>query len=164
MNILLIVVGVVLLYNVVDCYKKGMVRSIISFISLIILCVVVALIGKGVRSYFEGEFLNVAIMVLLLCVVGLVHHLLGVLFFPVKLISKLPIVKSVDKMLGIVVGILQTILVLWTVYIFATMLNMGMIGEQILQYKEDNPILLWLYKNNYLAYWVQWLDAQIHIL
>lgn len=163
MNILLIVAGILLLCNIVDCYKKGMVRSIISFISLIVLCVVVALVGSGVQSYFDGEILNVVIMVLLLCVVGIAHHLLGVLFFPAKVITKLPIVKSLDKILGIVVGVLETVLILWTVYTFIMILNLGMIGQLLLEYTQESPILLWFYENNYLAYWVQQLGAQIHI-
>ena len=164
MNLLLIVVGIVLLCNIVDGYKKGMVRSVISFVSLIVLCIVVALIGNGLQSYFDGEILNVVIMVFLLCIVGIVNHFLGVLFFPAKLITKLPIVKSLDKILGIAVGILETILILWTIYTLIMILNMGMIGQQLLDYTQTSPILLWFYENNYLAYWVQQLGAQFHIL
>lgn len=163
MNILLIIVGIILLYNIVDCYKKGMVKSIISFVSLIVLCIVVALIGNGLRSYMDGEILNVVIMVLLLGILGIVHHLLGVVFFPAKLIAKLPIVKSLDKMLGIVVGILETVLILWTIYTFIMMMDMGMIGRQLLEYTKNSPILLWFYQNNYLAHWVQKLGIQIPI-
>lgn len=164
MNILLIIVGIILLCNIVDCYKKGMVKSIISFVSLIVLCIVVALIGNGLQSYMDGEILNVVIMVLLLCILGIVHHLLGVVFVPAKLIAKLPIVKSLDKILGIVVGILETVLILWTIYTFIMMMDMGMIGQQLLEYTQNSPILLWFYENNYLAYWVQKLGAQIPIL
>lgn len=164
MNILLIIVGIVLLCNIVDCYKKGMIKSIISFVSLIVLCIVVALIGNGLQSYLDGEIINVVIMVLLLCILGIVHHLLGVLFVPAKLIAKLPIVKFLDKILGIVVGILETVLILWTIYTFIMILDMGMIGQQLLEYTQNSPILLWFYQNNYLAYWVEQLGAQFHIL
>ncbi len=164
MNILLIIVGIVLLCNIVDCYKKGMIRSIISFISLIVLCIVVALISNGLRSYFDGDILNVVIMVLLLCILGIAHHLLGVLFFPAKLITKLPIVKSLDKLLGIVVGILETVLILWTIYAFIMILDTGMIGQQLLEYTQNSPVLLWFYQNNYLAYCVERLGAQFHVL
>lgn len=164
MNILLIIVGIVLLCNIVDCYKKGMVKSVISFVSLIVLCIVVALSGNGLQSYLDGEMLNVIIMVLLLAVLGIVHHLLGALFVPAKLIVKLPIVKSLDKVLGIVVGILETVLILWTIYTFIMILDMGMIGQQLLEYTQNNPILLWFYQNNYLAYCVEQLGAQFNIL
>ena len=52
LNLLLIITAVILLCMVVDGYKKGMVRSLISLISLLITCVVLflkmfpVLIGK----------------------------------------------------------------------------------------------------------------------
>lgn len=164
MNILLIIAAVLLLFNVVDGYKKGMVKSIISFVSLIILCIVVALIGNGLQSYFDGQVLNVVIVVLLLCVLGIAHHLLGIVFFSAKLISKLPIVHSVDKVLGVVVGILETVLIVWTIYTFTMMLDMGMIGTQIVEYTRENNVLTWFYEHNYLAYWVQKIGAQCNVL
>ena len=127
MNILLIIVGIVLLCNIVDCYKKGMVRAIISFVSLIVLCIVVALIGNGLQSYLKGETITVIIMLLLLGLVIIAHSLLGVLFAPAKLVTKLPIVKSLDKVLGIVIGVLETVIILWTIYTFTMILDMGMI-------------------------------------
>ena len=46
---------------VVDGYKKGMVRSLISLISLLITCVVLFLLGNALSSYFDGRFFNVII-------------------------------------------------------------------------------------------------------
>ncbi len=164
MNILLIIAGIVLLCNIVNGYKKGMVKSIISFVSLIVLCIVVALIGNGVKSYFDEDFSNLIIMILLLCILGIAQHLLGVVFFSAKLIAKLPIVHSVDKLLGVVVGILETVLIIWTIYTFIMMLDMGMIGQQLLEYTRESGILTWFYEHNYLAHWVQQLGVQFNIL
>lgn len=159
MNLLFVIVLIVMFFNIVSGYKKGMVREIISLISLIVMCVVVALIGNGLNSYFDGEIANVIIAVLLLCLVGIVHHLLGVVFFSAKVISKLPIVSWIDKLLGMLFGIVETILILWTIYAFIMMLDMGMIGQQILVYTRENQILTWLYENNYLAVWLERLNS-----
>lgn len=154
-NLLLLVAVLVLTVNVANGYKRGMVREIISFISLIITCVVVALLANALNSYFDGQIINVVVAVLLLCVVGIVHHLLRILFFSAKLISKLPIVSWADKLLGIAVGALETVLLLWTMYTFVMMMDMGMIGQQILEYTEDNTILKWLFERNYVALLVE---------
>ncbi len=164
MNLLLIVVAILLLCNIVDGYKKGMVKAIISFVSLIVLCIVVALIANGLQSYLDGEILSVVIMVLLLGVLGIAHHLLGVVFFSAKLIAKLPIVHSLDKVLGIVFGVLETVLIIWTIYTFTMMLDMGVIGKQIMEYTRNSSILTWFYEHNHLAHWVQQLGAQFNIL
>ena len=152
MNILLIIVAILMICKMVDGYKKGMVKEIISFVSLFILCVVLALLANGVSSYFDKKYVNVVLAVILLVVIGVVHHLLGVLFFSAKMVVKLPIVNWVDKLLGIVVGMLEIILILWTVYTFVMFMDLGMIGNQIVEYTKESNILLWFYDNNYLAY------------
>ena len=164
MNLLFVIVLSVMICNIVSGYKKGMVREIISLISLVVMCIVVALIGNGVNSYFDGETANVVVMVLLLCLVGIVHHLLGVVFFSAKVISKLPIVHWFDKLLGMIFGIIETVLILWTIYAFIMMLDMGMIGQQILIYTQENRILTWIYEHNYLAVWLEKISSEINFL
>ena len=161
MNILLIIVLVLLICKIRDGYKRGMVKEIISFVSLIILCVVLALLANGVSNYFDKKYINVALVIILLIIIAVVHHLLGILFFSAKLVVKLPIVSWADKLLGIVVGILETILILWTIYTFVMLMDLGMIGQQILDYTENSAILTWLYQHNYLAYFVEQISAQI---
>ena len=151
MNILSIIVLIVLILKMAEGYKRGMVKEIISFVSLLVLCVVVALIGCGMQSYMEKEFLGVVIAVFLLCLLGIAHHLLGVVFFSAKLISKLPIIHWADKLLGIVAGALETVVILWTVFIFSMNSLLGMLGQQILVYTQENEILSWLYRYNLLA-------------
>lgn len=162
MNLLTIAVIIVLLWKIAEGYKRGMVKEIISFISLIVLCIVAALIVNGMQSYMEKQFVGVVIAVLLLCVVGIVHHLLGVVFFSAKLISKLPVIHGADKLLGMVAGVLETVLILWTVYLFVMKSGLGMLGQQILVYTEESPILLWLYRYNFLAMWVENILSKIN--
>lgn len=161
LNLLLIITAVILLCMVVDGYKKGMVRSPISLISLLITCVVLFLLGNALSSYFDGRFFNVIITLLLLAAIGLVHHLLNVVFFSAKVISKLPIVHSLDKLLGIVVGILETVLIVWTIYAFNIFRDLGTLGQVIVDYTRDSKILTCLYENNYLAYLIEQLGQKL---
>lgn len=161
MNLLGIIVLIILIWKIWEGYKRGMVREIISFISLIVLCIVVALIGSGMESYMEKEYLGVVIAILLLGILGIAHHLLGVVFFSAKVLSRLPVIHWADKVLGMVAGALETVLILWVVYLFIMKFGLGMIGQQILVYTEDNPILSWLYQYNFLAGWVDDIAGKI---
>ena len=161
LNLLLIITAVILLCMVVDGYKKGRVRALISLISLLITCVVLFLLGNALSSYFDGRFFNVIITLLLLAAIGLVHHLLNVVFFSAKVISKLPIVHSLDKLLGIVVGILETVLIVWTIYAFNIFRDLGTLGQVIVDYTRDSKILTCLYENNYLAYLIEQLGQKL---
>lgn len=164
MNLLVIVVLLVLLWKVSEGYRRGMVKEIISFVSLIVLCVVAVLISSGLKSYSEHEYLGIVVAVFLLCIIGIVHHLLGLVFFSAKLISKLPVIHWADKLLGVVVGALETLLLLWTVYTFILTFGLGMVGQVILTYTQENPVLLWLYRYNYLAQWIAAIRENISFI
>ena len=151
MNILLLAVIAFTILKVVDGYKKGMVKEIISFVSLVVMCIVVLLQGVGLRSYMEKEIVGVVIALLLLVILGIAHHVLKIVFFSAKLISKLPIVHSVDKLFGVVVGVLEVVLILWTIYTFIMYFEMRMLGNLMIEYSRDSEILTWLYEHNMLA-------------
>ena len=149
LNLLLVIMAVVLICMVMDGYKKGMVKSLISLISLLITCVVLFLIGNGLSSYFDGKIFNVILTILLLAAIGLVHHLLNIVFFSAKMIVKLPIVHSLDK------------LIVWTIYAFNIFRDLGTLGQVIVDYTRDSRILTCLYENNYLAYLVEQLGQKL---
>lgn len=160
-NLLLIIMAVVLLCMVADGYKKGMVKSLVSLISLLITCVVLFLVGNALSSYFDGRVFNLILTLLLLATIGLVHHLLNAVFFSAKMISKLPVVHSLDKLLGVVVGILETVLIVWTIYAFNIFRDLGTLGQVIVDYTRDSKILTCLYENNYLAYLIEQLGQKL---
>lgn len=155
MNLMVIIVLFFLLFKIVDGYKKGMVKEIISFVSLIVMIVIVLLLGICLKSYMEKETIGIILSVLLLGILGIAHHLLRVVFFSAKMISKLPVIHWIDKLLGIVLGAFETILVLWTLFTFIIFQGLGIIGEQILMYTQDSAVLLFLYHHNYVAAWVE---------
>lgn len=151
MNLMLLIVLVVTVYKIVEGYKRGMVKEIISFVSLLIMCIVVVLIGAGLHSYMEKKILGIIIAVLLLTLVGIAHHLLKVVFFSAKVIAKLPIIHTGDKVLGVVAGVLEVLVILWTVYTFIMYFGMGMIGNMIMEYTNQSKILTVIYEYNLLA-------------
>jgi uncharacterized membrane protein required for colicin V production len=154
-NILLIILILFAAFKVAEGYKHGMVRELVSLISLLVLCAVVALLANGISSYHDGKIFNVIVVVLLLAVLGIAHHLLGVVFFSAKLISKLPVIHFADKLLGILFGLLEAVLLLWTIYTLTMMMEMGALGQLILSLTQDSRILTWLYRNNWLAYGIE---------
>lgn len=154
MNLLLIVVAVAALCKLVDGYKKGMVKEIISLVSMIVLCMVAGLISYGAKNYMTGKFMGVVIAVVLLSLIGIVHHLLGIAFFSAKIVSKLPVIHSADKLLGAVFGLVEVVLILWTIYTFIMMGNpgnMSIVADIISEYTGESQILTWIYRHNLIA-------------
>ena len=53
MNIMLILVAICALWKVIDGYRKGMVKEIVSLVTLTVMGIMVVLISKGLHSYME---------------------------------------------------------------------------------------------------------------
>lgn len=164
MNLLVIVVLIILAFEIAQGYKRGMVREVLSFLSLILMCFFIALVASGINKYFKGSVGGVIIVLFLLSVLGVVRHLLRLAFFPLKIVSKLPIVSWADKLLGAVAGVLETVFIVWIVYALIMLFDLGMIGEMIIDCTQGNAILSWLYANNWLAYFLQAIHAKMSFL
>lgn len=159
-NFLLVIVIILVLYKLFDGYKKGMVKEIISLVSMAVLCAVAALIAEGIGSYNDGRIFHVVVAGILLVLLLIVHQLLKAVFFSAKLVAKLPVVHFMNKLLGAVFGVLEVVLLLWTVYTLTMMLELGAIGEIIISYTQESRVLVWIYEHNYLAYLVEILLAK----
>ena len=151
MNWLVIVFLVLLIWRMCAAYKRGMVKEIVSLVSMLVLSLAVGLIGTAVISYFEQDTISLIIAVILLVVLCVANQVVSVALFPAKVLAKLPIISWVDKLCGVIIGVLETILILWTLYTLLVTIDTGAIGQQILIWVQENPILTFLYEYNYLA-------------
>lgn len=154
-NLLLIVVAFIAVMKMIDGYKKGLVKEAISLVSLIVLCIFLCLVAGAISNYNEGNILHVVVAVIMLAVLGLVHHVLRVIFFPAKIVSKLPVVSFANKLSGIVFGLAEVVLFLWVIYVLIMFLDLGAIEQVILSYAQESKVLSWFYQHNYLAYFME---------
>lgn len=164
MNLLFIALLILAGVKIYSGYKRGMVKEIIMLVTLIITCIMVALITNGMKSYNSGQIFNTVLMVLMLIVLGIVQFALKPIFFSAKLVVKLPIVNWLDQLLGALVGLLETILLLWTLYFFVMIMEMGGISEQILEWTRGNGVLRWLFEHNILAAFMQAVSQKVTFL
>lgn len=155
MNLLLIIFVIVMVATIAAGYENGMVRQFITLVSMIISGTVIVLVVKGLQSYMDGQIINVVFMIILLCVVGIASHILSVVFAPVKFIAKLPVMKWLDKLLGLAFGVCEAVILFWIMYTCVMMLDWGMMEAQIMEYTSQSTLLSWLYQNNYLAYCIE---------
>lgn len=103
----LIVIALVFIWRIAAGFKKGMVQELISLIAMAAAGICVFLILGAVGSYLEKEIGQVIQIVVVLFAVCLVYRLVSILFVSLKLISKLPIVKGLDKIMGAAVGFVE---------------------------------------------------------
>lgn len=103
----LIIIGFIFIWRMVIGFKKGMVQELLSLVAGVVAGICMVLILGAVGSYFENDMGQVVKIVIALFAVCVVYRLANTLFVSLKLVSKLPIVKGMDKLLGIVVGFME---------------------------------------------------------
>lgn len=114
----LAVIAIIFIWRMITGFRKGMVQEIISLIAMAVAGFCVVLILGAIGSYLDREIGRVIQIVAVLFVVCLVYRLVHTLFISLELISKLPIIKGLDKLLGIVVGFAEAALIVGVLVYF----------------------------------------------
>lgn len=164
MNWLLIIVAVVLVWRIAEGVRRGMVKEIVSFVSLIVLCLVVGLLGTALSKYMEKDIVSMIVAVILLLLLLIVHKLLGIVFFSAKLVAKLPVIHSVDKLLGALIGVLETVLILWTIFTLVMTFDLGVMEQFIIDYTNQSGVLTFFSKYNLLQNLVDFVATKLNLL
>ena len=163
MNILLIVMAVIMLWRVGAAVKKGIVREAIAFVNVLFVVLIVGLVSMIANAYHEKEFLAIAIMVLIIVALSIVYSVIKIVVFPAKIITKLPVVSSVDKICGVVMGVTETLLLFWGLCYAVMYIDLGMLNEQILMMIGESRVLTALYQYNLLGVLFELVKAKLSL-
>ena len=109
--IALIVIALIFIWRMAVGFKRGIVKEFISLVAMAVAGVCVMLILSAVGSYMDKEIGNVIQMVVVLAVVCIVYRIVSVLLTSLKLIAKLPVIKWLDKILGLVLGFVEAAII-----------------------------------------------------
>lgn len=109
----LFIVILIFIWRTAAGFKKGMVHEIISLIAMAAAGFCMLLILGAIGSYMEKEIGRLVQFVAVLIVVCLAYRLANILFTSLRLISRLPVIKWLDKLLGAAVGIAEAGIIVW---------------------------------------------------
>lgn len=109
--IALIIIALIFIWRITTGFRKGMVQEIISLIAMVVAGVCIFLIMGAVGNYLNHEIGKMVQVIVVLFVVCIVYRLVHVLFTSLELISKLPIIKGLDKLLGALIGCVEAVLI-----------------------------------------------------
>ena len=103
----LVIVALIFIWRIAAGAKKGMVKELISLIAMVAAGFCVILIMGALNSYFDQRIGQVVQFICVLFAVCLVYRLMSVLFTSLKLISGLPVIRWLDKLLGMALGVVE---------------------------------------------------------
>lgn len=153
-NVTLLAVIFLMVWLMIRGFKKGMTKEISGLVALFAAFVVLALAIMLVSSFSQGEMTNTLYSVILLVVFGLAYGIAKFVLRSAKVVSSLPIIKFFDSVLGIVVGFVKAILIIWIFFMLCAGNYLGAISGYVQQDIAGNTFLKLIYQYNIFAKWL----------
>ena len=150
MNYTLVVVLLIFIFAMVHGFKKGMIKEISGLISWIVTLFVMSLVIMLYTSFRANESKNMVFTIIILAAVGVVNSLIRFFLKPMKLAVKLPVLKLLNQLAGIIIGAAEGFLIVWLIYVLNESGSFGQIGEMIKEDTARSQILSAIYEYNYL--------------
>lgn len=161
MNILLITLAVIMIWRISAGMKKGVVREALALVNVLFVALVIGLVCMITNAYHEGNYIAIAIMFVIIVVLSIVYSILKIVFFPAKVLTKLPVLSSADKLLGLAMGVVETLIGFWGLCYAMMYVEFGTLNTQILMMIEESKLLTTLYQYNLLGVLLETIKAKI---
>lgn len=150
MNITLVLVILIIVTMGLRGFKKGLVKEVSEILSLGITLFTVLLLLMLYLTFRSKEIKNLLITVIILIIISTCYVLSKLLLKSFKILCKLPLVKYINKLLGIVGGAFEGVLLVWIFYLLNDHNIFGNYSNIIRIQTAASEILTFIYENNYL--------------
>lgn len=157
MNELVIFTAVLLLGFSIHGLYAGFVKTVFTLVLKIVTMIIGIMLTPYITSFLfrditsgNGELVNHVIVFLVLY--GLVMIGARVLIASFNILTRLPILKSMNKICGFVAGFIEGVLVLWIVLAIAFALSATPLGIWVKESAMENAFLSFFYRNNLIIH------------
>lgn len=150
-NALFVIVALLVLGAGIRGFSNGFTRTTNSLIGTVLGLISIVIFALTVNSYLSERYSKVFIGVICLIIALLVHRIVDFILTSLKVITKLPVIKAFDKLLGFALGISEGIVIFWILGIVIVAYGAFGFEELIQQQIAENEILTFLFNNNIVA-------------
>lgn len=102
--IIWILVGLIFIFRIKAAYKKGFVRELSDTISLIIAIIIGRMLVSSYHAFVLERLGDAISGIIIVGVVFGIYRLIKIIISALKLFSSLPVIRGLDKILGILAG------------------------------------------------------------
>ena len=140
-NITLIIFIIVTVCFAVWGYKRGLNEQLNSLLVLVITVFTVSLILMLISSYRNGETKNVIYTIVIFVLLGAVYSILSKVMKSFGLIVKLPVIGFANQLLGLLAGVVFSLLVIWGVFWLLDKGYLSFVSEHIINDVAHSEVL-----------------------
>lgn len=156
-NVLEIIIIVFLAMGIIQGFKRGLIEGVMSLLTSLLGIVVLVVLAKGVGNFIQGSYINVLMALILLIIINIFHKIGRFLLDSFKLVGRLPVIHSLDKIAGVFLGLAESVVFIWLIFILAGVFHPFEIHQWITAQVYESTLLTMLYKTNGLILLLQYL-------
>ncbi len=153
LNITMLVVVIILAIGAIKGWKMGLIQELVSLISFILLVIVLLLIATGIQSFMDKRYVQILFILILFFIISIATKIGGLIVKLGKSVAKLPIISLINKLLGMVVGVAESVIFIWVGMIAMVIFENNSICQIIIQQVNENAFLHYIYDVNILAHY-----------
>lgn len=107
---------------------------------------------SGFHDYVGAYLANMIINAMSYLIAFLVvFTLLRVVLMALDVVTMLPLLHGINKLAGIVLGLMEGVVFVWIAFLLVTVLCNGSLGQRFFELIRENQFLLFLYNQNVIA-------------
>lgn len=114
-NIFTILLGIIailiFIWRIRSGFRNGFVGEIIATISTIVAFLVAKVLFSGFIAFLEGRVGKMVYSIIILSIIMAVFGIANLILRAIKLVVKLPVIKGIDKLLGVIAGLIEAFLI-----------------------------------------------------
>ncbi len=103
----------VLIGAMIRGFRKGFVKEVESLLSLVSALVVLRAVLSVTAGWRQKDIPGVVLLVLVILVLGFLYRIFHMLFGALHLVSKLPVIHMGNKVLGVVIGLAEGLVLVY---------------------------------------------------
>lgn len=151
MNIIFLIVLMLFIGGGIKGFRNGMVEELNKAVALILALAAIAMFVVAAKGYLEHETMRTILGIVCMTIAILVYKIVDFILSSLKMVSLIPVIRGVNKLLGFGVGIAESVILVWAVFIVIVAFEFGGVSRYILEDIRENTLLTYLFSNNYLA-------------
>lgn len=111
--------------------------------------------AETIQDYIHGFLANIGINILAMLFVFLIlFAVCWLVLLALNLVAKLPVLSTLNRLCGFVVGAVQGVVWIWVFGIFLTFCYYSPWAQPLIALLRQSTLALWLYENNWLLFMV----------
>lgn len=108
----LAICALIIIWRVIKSFERGFAKELHTTISIVFAIVIGYFIYKVANGFVEERYGKVVASVALLVIVLIIYKIINLIMVALKLFSKIPAIKLIDKFLGAVTGVVEGMVII----------------------------------------------------